>query len=82
MFKNKAHQPFVWVDTNPVVPAKAGTQVVTCPEGAYSDASHGFTYWIPAFAGMTDGDQRHAGLLQVVLRICDSQKIVMNQIYS
>ena len=37
----------------PVIPAKAGIQVVPCPKGLNGDATHLFTCWIPACAGMT-----------------------------
>jgi hypothetical protein len=40
--------------TSVVIPAKAGIQVVIRAVGANKDASHPFTNWIPAFAGMTE----------------------------
>ena len=60
----------------PVIPAKAGIQVVTSRAALMCGASRrGFTHWIPAFAGMTMGVMSAAFATQVVAQVYPAKQI-------
>jgi putative addiction module antidote len=46
-----------------VIPAKAGTQTLRCPDLTSSFCSRDFPVWVPAFAGMTEVKTRERSFL-------------------